>query len=126
VKVFQKKHVGKPFELKKNTVWHEVAIEVNSDGIVKYFLNKKLMHKDKTKLTKGTIALIAGSADMQIRNVEMRQLASTDEKDKRKCLAIAAKEPQDGGNIHSKPDCPKFKCTPTICMCKCPGEKCMA
>jgi len=126
VKVFQKKHVGKPFELKKNTVWHEVAIDVDSDGIVKYFLNKKLMHKDTTKLKKGTIALIAGSADMQIRNVEMRQLASTDEKEKRKCFAIAAKDPQDGGNIHMKPACPKFTCTPTVCICKCPGEQCIA
>jgi len=126
VKVFQKKHVGKPFELKKNTVWHEVAIDVDSDGIVKYFLNKKLMHKDTTKLKKGTIALIAGSADMQIRNVEMKQLASTDEREKRKCFAIAAKDPQDGGNIHMKPACPKFTCTPTVCICKCPGEQCIA
>merc|ERR1712178_182140 len=109
VKVLHEKKVGKPMKLGNNNKWHKVQIAVNSDGNVKYYVNGKLLSSGfKTTLRKGGIAFIGGNQPMQVRNVNVKVLATTFEKDVRKCKAKESKDPQDGGDIYKQPSCPKF------------------
>jgi hypothetical protein len=126
VNIFQDKDtaVGKPFKLEDNSKWHAIQISIDSDGEVKYLINGKEVHSDRTKLAQGSVAFIGGEQSVHIRNVDVKVLATSSERDKRKCIAAAEANPQDGGDIYFKPPCPEFTCRPSICICKCPGEAC--
>jgi len=126
VRVLQSKEVGKEFRQGDNTKWHAVRIAVNSDGIVKYYVNKQLIHTDKTSKVEGKLAFIGGTRPMQLKNVRVKVLASSSERKKRVCMAHAAKHPQDGGDLYKLPACPQYQCNPSSCECKCPGEQCAA
>jgi len=116
--------VPSTFELGKNDEWHSVRIHVNSDGKVLYMINGKVVYKGQTKKTKGKIAFVGGTSNMQVAEVQVTTSASMDEKAKRKCMKTAEANPQDRADIMKLPACDGYDCDPTVCICTCPGIRC--